>query len=111
MTGGNLGDLTVTDNDSIINGTPSVSGKTLTFAFADEAGNVGKTATVAIPVTSTNYSDYTITATLTVSNKEAPVLTVQNITKTYDGTAVTAAAISGTATFLAVLYDCPQENP
>ncbi|MCR5178184.1 MAG: Ig-like domain-containing protein [Lachnospiraceae bacterium] len=95
--GGTVGVITTTDADSVLSGVPTVAEEKLSFAFADDAGKAGKTATVTVPVTSKSYEDYNITATLTVRGKETPVLTAQNITRTYDGKAVTDAQIVGTA--------------
>ena len=67
--GGILGEISVTDTDSIISGTPSISANTLSFAFVNEAKNVDRTATVTIPVTSKNYQDYNIILTLKVIKK------------------------------------------
>ncbi len=94
---GTVGTITKTDNDSVLNGEPTVTEGKLNFAFADTENNAGKTAAVTIPITSANYADYRITVTLTVKEKEVPVLTVDPITKTYDGAAVTGAQIRGTA--------------
>lgn len=42
------------------------------FKFVNDSGKIDKSATVTIPVTGcTNYKDYTIEVTLTVSNKDA----------------------------------------
>ena len=96
--GGTVGTITKTDSSNVLDGDTSVSDGKLNFAFADTENNAGKTATVIVPVTSANYLDYNITVTLTVKAKEVPVLTVDPITKTYDGAAVTGAQIRGTAT-------------
>ena len=64
-----LGTISVTDNDNIIKGTPTLSGNTLNFVFIDNLTYVGKTAKVTIPVTSLNYADYNIIVTLTVADK------------------------------------------
>ena len=67
-TGGTLGSVTVSDENGIISGTPSVSGKTVTITLADDATKEGKTATVTIPVTSENYNDHRILLTVTLTN-------------------------------------------
>ena len=95
--GGTVGTITKTDNDSVLNGEPTVTEGKLNFAFANTADNATKTATVTVPVTSANYADYRITVTLTVNAKDVPILTVDPITKTYDGATVTGAQIRGTA--------------
>ena len=95
--GGRVGTITKNDTNNVLNGKPTVTDGKLNFAFADTENNAGKTATVTVPVTSANYADYKITVTLTVNAKDVPVLTVDPITKTYDGAAVTGAQIRGTA--------------
>ena len=97
VNGGNVGNLSTMDGNSVISGAPSVAGGKLSFAFANDGAKVGKTATVTVPVTSANYANYNIVVTLTVLDKDAPALTANAITKTYDGSAVTNAQISGTA--------------
>ncbi len=65
--GGRLQAPQVTDTAQVLNGTPVISDKSLSWRFADDASNVNKTATVTVPVTNaTNYEDYSITVTLTV---------------------------------------------
>lgn len=61
-----------TDNDSVLDGDPTVvDGKTLKFKFADGAKK-DQTAKVTVNVTgATNYNDYTITVTLKVTEKMA----------------------------------------
>ncbi len=95
--GGTVGEITKADAENVLNGEPSVAAGKLNFAFVNDTEKVGKTATVTVPVTSANYADYSITVTLTVTDKDVPTLTVQNITKTYDGEAVTVADIQGSA--------------
>ena len=66
-----LGD--VTDTDSVLDGTPAVSGSTLRFAFRNEPANADKTAVIAVHVTGAdNYLDYTITVTVTVDSRIVP---------------------------------------
>ena len=98
--GGTLGTPAVTSGSDILSGTPALSGGVLTFAFKDNADNVGKDAVITIPVTgAANYNDYTITVTVTVTDKLTPTVTVKDITVTYTGSPVPASAIRGTATY------------
>ena len=73
QSGGKLGTVTVSaDADSVLDGTPTLNDNKLTFKFVADSGKIGKTATVTIPVTGcTNYKEYTIEVTLTVSKKDA----------------------------------------
>lgn len=90
-----------TDNDTVLNGEPTIpDGKTLEFAFVDGKENVGKSVTVKVLVPSRNYNDYTITVTLTVSEKDVPTVTAPIAKKklTYNGAEqalVTAGQTSG----------------
>lgn len=80
-----------TNTNSALDGTPSVSGKTLNFKFVDNAALATKTEQIVVKVTSTNYADYTITVTVTVNNKTTPTVTAPTA-KTdlvYDGSAQT----------------------
>ena len=97
--GGSLGNVSVTDTDSVLEGTPTLgTDNKLTFTFKNEASATGKTATVTVPVTgATNYNEYNIVATLTVMSKTVPTLTVSDFTKTYDGSAVTLDDLTKTA--------------
>ncbi len=73
QSGGTLGTVTVSaDADSVLDGTPTLNKNELTFKFVNASDKIGKTAKVTIPVTGcTNYKEYAITVTLTVSKKDA----------------------------------------
>ena len=75
-----------TTNEDILVGDVTVIGTTLSYEFADKGNNVGKTATVTIPVTSTNYNKFDITVTLKVLDKTAQSdfrFTAEALTKAY----------------------------
>ncbi len=94
-----LGTVSVSDGNSIFDGTPSVSGTTLTYKLAGNQDNAGKTGTITIPVTgSTNYNAFELTITVTVTKVRVPTLTVNPIRMTYTGSPVPNDRISGTAT-------------
>ena len=61
--------ITSTDDDSVLDGTPSVTEQILTYKFKNDASLKNKTATITIPVTSGNYENYSITVTVTVLDK------------------------------------------
>ena len=64
---------TAATTSDIFEGTPAVSGKTLSYALkADVAANT--TGTITVPVTSANYKDFNLTITVTVTDKEVPTL-------------------------------------
>ncbi|MBO6213964.1 MAG: hypothetical protein J6N76_00335, partial [Lachnospiraceae bacterium] len=78
--GGTVGTLSITDADSVLEGAPVLTGTVLSYSFKSVSENVGKTATVTIPVSNaTNYKDYSITATLNVINCEHPHTELRNI--------------------------------
>ena len=100
IAGGTAGTIAVSDASNVLSGTPTLNNGVLSFAFVDSEANVGKTATITIPVTDApNYNDYTITVTVTVVDKFLPVLTVKDITTTYTGSPVSASLIRGTAVY------------
>ena len=90
-----VGQVTVTtDTNAVLNDTPSVADKVLTYKFKNDATK-DNTATITIPVTSGNYENYNITVTVTVLDK----LTQSNFkfaeatqTKTYGDSKFTYAA-------------------
>ncbi len=84
--GSTAGALTVADADSILSGAPTVTAGTLSYSIVDDAALEGKTATVTIPVTGTNYNDYNIVVTITVTAKEAQVIDAADVTVTYGDT-------------------------
>lgn len=89
---------TPTASGDIFEGTPAVSGKTLSYTLKAEAV-VDGTGTITVPVTSANYENFDLIITVTVTDKFVPTLTVSPITVTYTGEAVPANAIKGTATY------------
>mgnify|MGYP004469947629 FL=1 len=56
---------------------------------------------IKLPVTirSTNYEDAVVDIVITLTEKDVPTVTVQDLTVTYDGSPVSAEKIQGTATF------------
>lgn len=71
---GSITNLSITNGENILDGTPTISGKALTFKIAPSA-TTGSTATVEIKVTNANYDPYAIAVTLTVSDKTVPPVT------------------------------------
>ena len=73
--GGKLSLGTATDTNRILDGDPTVEGKTLKFKFNNGA-TADQTATVPVKVTNIpNYNGYDITVTLTVTDKDVPTVT------------------------------------
>ena len=87
--GGSIGTISVSDTSLVLSGTPSISGTTLSYSFADNAENAGKTAVVTVPVKDcTNYADYSILVTLTVidcAHEHTEIRNVKTATCTEQG--------------------------
>ena len=81
--GCSFGKISTTDADSIFDGTPSIANSTLSAKLANGAAKAGKKATITIPVSSTNYADYTIEVTVTVLAKTAQTLKADVISVKY----------------------------
>ena len=81
--GCSFGEISTTDADSIFDGTPSIANSTLSAKLANGAAKAGKKATITIPVSSTNYADYTIEVTVTVLAKTAQTLKADVISVKY----------------------------
>ena len=60
-------------------------------------GTVNDTVTLPIKITSTNYADSTVNVVITLTDKETPTATANDITVTYTGSAVPDSVITGTA--------------
>lgn len=88
---------TVSASGDLIDGTPTVSGTTLTYSTTSQTD--GTTATITIGVTgATNYNNYDVVVTVTAKDKENAGVTIADSTKTVTyGSNVTVAA-SATAT-------------
>ena len=88
-TGYVLGTPVVDTNPAdIFDGSVTLSGSSLSAKLASDATKAGKTATIKILVSSTNYADYTITVTVTVAAKDTQTITASNIRATYGDTGV-----------------------
>ena len=94
VAGGTVGTITTSDND-IIDETPTYDSSTgkLTYKLKSDAQN-GQTATVTLPVTSTNYEDYNIVVTVGVTPKETVEIGIERENYTYDGAAHAPAKIT-----------------
>ena len=78
--GGNFGTVTATDTNGVFSSTPAMDGNALKFTFVNEASKVSKTATITVPVTgATNYENYEINVTVTVTDKVAPTVTAPTV--------------------------------
>ena len=88
-TGYVLGTPVVDTNPAdIFDGSVTLSGSSLSAKLTSDAAKAGKTATIKILVSSTNYADYTITVTVTVAAKDVQTITASDISATYGDTGV-----------------------
>lgn len=78
-----FGTIDTTDNDKIFAAAPAIEGNTLRVKLAADKAKVGETGTITIPVSSTNYADYTIEVTVTVLAKTAQTLKADVISVKY----------------------------
>ncbi len=78
----------------IFDGSVTLSGSSLSAKLTSDAAKAGKKATITIPVSSTNYADYTITVTVTVAAKDTQTITASSINATYGDTGVKVNAAS-----------------
>ena len=93
---------TATDNDSILETGEETRAAVSTdglYTFTLKSSAAAKqSATVPVTIGSKNYADATATINISVVSKDVPVVTVNDITVTYNGSAVSKASITGTAT-------------
>lgn len=75
----------------ILTAQATTDGNKLSYTIKDDAA-ANATGSIVVKVTSGNYADYNITVNITVTTKEIPNATVQNLVKTYDGQALTEAS-------------------
>ena len=83
-----------TNPADIFDGSVTLSGSSLSAKLTSDAAKAGKKATITIPVSSTNYADYTITVTVTVAAKDTQTITASSINATYGDTGVKVNAAS-----------------
>lgn len=70
-------------DDKIFAANPSITGNTLSVELAADQAKVGKTGTITIPVSSTNYQNFNLIVTVTVLDKTAQTLTAEAINTVY----------------------------
>lgn len=70
-------------DDKIFAANPSITGNTLSVELAADQAKVGKTGTITIPVSSTNYQDFNLIVTVTVLDKTAQTLSAEAIDTVY----------------------------
>lgn len=106
-TGYVLGTPVVDTNPAdIFDGSVTLSGSSLSAKLTSDATKAGKTATIKILVSSTNYADYTITVTVTVAAKDTQTITASDISATYGDTGVKVNATAvGTLNYRVISGD------
>ena len=92
VNGGAVSVLSVSDESSIMDGTPVYAKSKLTYKLKNSATD-GQKAEITLKVTSDNYEDYTIKVTVTVSAKEELEITVTAGEYVYNGSAQTPTDI------------------
>ena len=95
------GTLTYTAGSATTTGSANIvfamDGSTVKFTITNGAD----TEVITLPVTigSTNYEPSTVNVKVTLTDKDTPSVTANNITVTYDGNPIPVSKITGTATF------------
>ena len=92
VSGGAVSVLSVSDESSILDGTPAYDNGKLTYKLKSSATD-GQKAEVTLKITSDNYAEYTIKVTVTVSAKEELEITVTAGEYVYNGSAQTPTDI------------------
>ena len=77
----------------------AVDGTSGTVTYTLSGGSVGDKITLPVRISSTNYKDATASIVITLTDKDVPTVTAENLTVTYDGNPVSADKITGAATF------------
>ena len=77
----------------------AVDETTGTVTYTLSGGSVGDKITLPVRISSTNYEDATANIVITLTDKDVPTVTAENLTVTYDGNPVSPDQIQGTATF------------
>jgi hypothetical protein len=89
---------TKTDVDSIISAW-SVDATSGLVSYTLAGGTAAQTATLPVIITSANYETSTVNVVITLTAKDVPTVSAEDITVTYTGSAIADSAITGTASF------------
>ena len=91
-----FGQGTVTDADIFLTAIYNIAVNMLSVALKNDSAQVGKTATITLPVSSTNYASFDLVITVTVNDKLENSLAAHDISLTYGDTGyVTVTSIIG----------------
>ena len=88
------GTVTTTGSVSVTDWNVDATGK-VTYTLSGAAA--GDTVTLPVVIASTNYENSTVNVKITLTDKDTPTATANDITVTYTGSAVPVSAITGTA--------------
>ena len=87
-----------TSGTAAVTGT-SIGADTGVLSYTLTAGAKDDTVKWTVTISSHNYADFTKDVTLTLTDKDIPTVSANDITVTYDGSAIPDSKITGTATF------------
>lgn len=98
------GTLTYAKGTEIVTGSVTVQRWSVNSAsgeakFTLSDGRAGDTVTLPVTISSANYADSVVNVKIVLTDKDIPVISVRDITKTYDSKSVAATEIQGSATF------------
>lgn len=96
---GALGYQVSTSSDVDVQSAAAANGLLSFTLLARDQSAVGSQTTVTVTVSSDNYEDASFTLTVLRADKDTPEPNANNVETTYTGTALTNAALSGSATF------------
>ena len=97
----NAGNLTYAKGSESSTGSATIAfavdGSTVKFTIT--GGAVGEVITLPVTIGSDNYEPSTVNVKVTLTDKDIPTVTANDITVTYDGNPIPVSKITGTATF------------
>ena len=97
------GNLTYAKGSESKTGTVTIDswsvGTTGKVTYTLSGGAVGATVTLPVIIGSDNYENSTVNVVITLTDKDIPTVSADDITVTYDGNAIPDSKITGTATF------------
>ena len=91
----------ISNTNGVLTGTPTVNENgVVTYTLAGQSSyTADQTASFKVTATMANYESVTVTYTITLTNKDTPVVEANDITVTYTGAEIPVSAITGTAKF------------
>lgn len=91
----------INNSNGVLTGTTTVDENgVVTYTLAGQPSyTADQTASFKVTATMANYESVTVTYTITLTNKDTPVVEANDITVTYTGAEIPVSAITGTAKF------------